>query len=262
MAYEVCTPAFSGPFDLLLLLVRREQVELYDIPIARITDAYVAEIERMQSCDLEVATEFLVIAAVLVEMKARRLLPDKPEADPDEELEGASERDLLLARMAERSAFRSASARLRSLLEEAALSRPRHIGLIEERWLDRAPSLLVQVTPDDIRAAYQRAVASKPVPTVDVAHIRPLSITVGDAVAEIAGRLAEAGRLTFRRLTAGVGRPAGLGHALPGRPRTDQAGTGRRGSGHHLRRHRDLLDRRRRPAVARGRGQAWTPYDG
>ena len=146
MAYEVQTPAFSGPFDLLLLLVRREQVELYDIPIARITDAYLAEIDRMQSCDLEVATEFLVIAALLVEMKARRMLPGKPEADLDEELEGASERDLLLARMVECGAFRAASRMLQRLFDETARSRPRSLGLIEDRWLNLAPALLAGAT--------------------------------------------------------------------------------------------------------------------
>ena len=210
MAYEVRTPAFSGPLDLLLLLVRREQVELYDIPIARITDAYLEEIDRMQSCDLEVATEFLVIAALLVEMKARRMLPGQPDADPDEELESASERDLLLARMVECRTFQAASRTLQRLFEETARSRPRSLGLIEDRWLDLAPAMLEGVTPADVRAAYRRAVATTPAPRVDVAHIRPLSITVGDAVDEIADRLAEAGRLTFRALTAGVDDRLGL----------------------------------------------------
>ncbi|MYI14728.1 MAG: segregation/condensation protein A, partial [Acidimicrobiaceae bacterium] len=59
MAYEVSTAAYSGPFDLLLQLILREQVEIYDIPIARITDAFLAEIDRMPECDLDVATEFL-----------------------------------------------------------------------------------------------------------------------------------------------------------------------------------------------------------
>ena len=210
MAYEVCTPAFSGPFDLLLLLVRREQVELYDIPIARITDAYLAEIDLMQSCDLEVATEFLVIAALLVEMKARRMLPGKPAADLDEELETASERDLLLARMVECRTFRAASRTMQQMLEEAALSRPRRVGLIEDRWLNLAPAMLDGVTPGDLLDAYRRAVATTPAPRVDVAHIRPISITVGDAVAEIADRLASAGSVTFRRLTAGVDDRLGL----------------------------------------------------
>ena len=210
MAYEVSTPTFSGPFDLLLQLVRREQVELYDIPLARITDAYLDEIDRMQRCDLEVATEFLVIAAVLVEMKARQMLPGKPEADLDEELEGASERDLLLARMVECSAFRRASTMIKSLIADAARSRPRRVGLVEERWLNLAPALLQGVTPAELRAAYLRAVVPAPVTRVDVTHITPIAITVGDAVLELVDRLKGSGSVTFRQLTYGIDDRIGL----------------------------------------------------
>ena len=210
MAYTVRTPSFSGPFDLLLQLVRREQLEIYDISIARITDAYLAETDRMQSCDLEAATEFLVIAAILVEMKARRMLPGKADADPDEELEATSERDLLLARMAECSAFRSASAMLEQLIEEAGRSRPRCMGLIEERWLNLAPALLEGVEPVDVHAAYERAMAAPPAPRVDITHITPISVTVGEAVTELANRLAMEGRISFRVLTSGIEDRIGL----------------------------------------------------
>ena len=210
MAFEVSTPIFSGPFDLLLQLVRREQVQLYDIPLARITDAYLDEIDRMQRCDLEVATEFLVIAAVLVEMKARQMLPGKPEADLDEELEGASERDLLLARMVECSAFRRASMTLKALITEAARSQPRRVGLVEERWLNLAPALLPGVTPRALHAAYLRAVAPASVTRVDVTHITPITLTVGDAVVELVGRLKGTGNVTFRQLTSGIDDRIGL----------------------------------------------------
>ena len=210
MAYTVRTPSFSGPFELLLQLVRRDQVEIYDISIARITDDYLAEIDRMQSCDLEAATEFLVVAAILVEMKARRMLPDKPDADPDEELESASERDLLLARMAECSAFRSASTMFEQLIEEAGRSQPRCMGLIEERWLNLAPALLEGVAPADVHAAYERAMAAPPAPRVDITHITPISVTVGEAVTELANRLATEGRISFRVLTSGIEDRLGL----------------------------------------------------
>ena len=75
MATRVETPVYEGPFDLLLQLILAEEVDLYEVSLARIVDAYLAEIERMQSLDLDVATEFLLIAATLVELKARRLLP-------------------------------------------------------------------------------------------------------------------------------------------------------------------------------------------
>ena len=75
MAYEVSTAVFEGPFDLLLHLILREQVDLYEVSLSAIVDAYLAELERMEALDLELATEFLLIAATLVELKTRRLLP-------------------------------------------------------------------------------------------------------------------------------------------------------------------------------------------
>ena len=98
MPYEVHTPVFDGPFDLLLHLILREQVDLYEINLNEIVDAYLGELDRMEQLDLEVATEFLLIAATLVELKARRLLPDDDEIDLDDELGLWEERDLLLAR--------------------------------------------------------------------------------------------------------------------------------------------------------------------
>ena len=210
MAYEVSTPVFSGPFDLLLQLILREKVELYDVPIARITDAFLAEIDRMSGCDLEVATEFLLIAATLVDMKVKRLLPTEIAVDLDDELDGISERDLLLARLSECSTFRHASQRLRGLLEAAAKSRPRRVGAIEERWLLLAPAILEGVSPEEVRAAYLRAAAPAPVPRVDIAHITPISLTVGDAIAELVEELARVKRVTFRRLTSGIDDRLGL----------------------------------------------------
>ena len=75
MAVDVSTPVFEGPFDLLLHLILKEQVDIYEVSLSVIVDAYLAELAAMQSLDLEVATEFLLIAATLVELKARRLCP-------------------------------------------------------------------------------------------------------------------------------------------------------------------------------------------
>jgi len=75
MSYAVRTPVFEGPFDLLLHLILKQEVELWEVSLAEIVDAYLTELDRMESLDLDVATEFLLIAATLVELKARRLLP-------------------------------------------------------------------------------------------------------------------------------------------------------------------------------------------
>src|SRR6267378_3418406 len=74
MPYEVQTPVFEGPFDLLLHLITKEEVDLYEVSLSRIVDAYLAEVARLERVDLEVATEFLLIAATLIDLKARRLL--------------------------------------------------------------------------------------------------------------------------------------------------------------------------------------------
>ena len=95
VTYEVQTPVYEGPFDLLLHLILREQVDLYEVNLASIVDAYLAELERMSEFDLEVATEFLLIAATLVELKTRRLLPGRDDGDIDEELLLYEERDIL-----------------------------------------------------------------------------------------------------------------------------------------------------------------------
>jgi segregation and condensation protein A len=101
VGYEVDTEVFTGPFDLLLNLILKEEVDIHEVSLAKIVDAYLAEIERMQALDLDVATDFLLIAATLVELKARRLLPGREDIDLDDELALWEERDLLLARLLE-----------------------------------------------------------------------------------------------------------------------------------------------------------------
>src|SRR3712207_1802775 len=108
MPYEVQTTVYEGPFDLLLHLITREEVDLWEISLSAIVDAYVTEVERMDVVDLDGATEFLVIAATLVELKCRRLLPGPADVDVDEELALFEERDLLLARLLECKTFRDA----------------------------------------------------------------------------------------------------------------------------------------------------------
>ncbi len=202
MPYEVHTPVFDGPFDLLLHLILREQVDLYEINLSEIVDAYLVELERMERLDLEVATEFLLIAATLVELKARRLLPEDSEIDLDDELGLWEERDLLLARLVECKTFKDAALILRKLSADAARSYPRNCGPVEDRFLSLAPDLLEKTTPDDLRAAYLKATAPKPIVRVDLSHVTPIKVTVAEAVEELIDELPRAGKMTFRNLTA------------------------------------------------------------
>jgi segregation and condensation protein A len=203
MAYEVRTPVFEGPLDLLLHLILREQVDIYEVPICRVVDAYLAEVERMASLDLEVATEFLLIAATLVELKSRRLLPAGADGDLDEELAIWSERDLLLARLLECKTFKDAAAALERLAAVAARSYPRTAGP-DERFWSLAPDLLAGVTPERLRDAYLRAVAPRPQPRIDLDHVAPIRASVRDAVEELLDELPRVGQITFRRLCSGL----------------------------------------------------------
>jgi segregation and condensation protein A len=201
--YEVSTPVYQGPFDLLLHLITREEVDLWEVSLAAIVDAYLTEIERMGAVDLEVATEFLVVAATLVELKCRRLLPGPDDVELDEELALFEARDLLLARLLECKTFRDAGAALARLAATAGASHPRTAGL-EAPFLELTPDLLAGIGPADLRAAYVRATAPKPVPRVDLDHVAPIRASVAEVVEELAATLPGAGRVSFRRLTAGL----------------------------------------------------------
>jgi len=203
VGYEVTTPVFEGPFDLLLHLITREQVDIYEISLSAIVDAYLEEIERMQPLDLERATEFLLIAAILVELKTKRLLPGSDDIDLDEELALWEERDLLLARLLECKTFKDAAGDLAKMAARAERSQPRRAGL-EERFLGIVPDLLAGVTPDQLRAAYLKAVTPKPVVRVDLDHVAPIRASVADAVAELVDELPRVERITFRRLTGSL----------------------------------------------------------
>jgi segregation and condensation protein A len=203
MSYEVQTPVFEGPFDLLLHLILREQVDLYEVDLSRIVDAYLTELDRMEHLDLDLATEFLLIAATLVELKTRRLLPGDDELDLDDELALWEERDLLLARLVECKTFKDVAAALNGLAFEAGRSLPRVAGP-DERFVELTPDVLAGVGPEDLREAFLRAAAPKPVPRIDLDHVAPIRASVADAVAELLDELPRVGVIGFRRLTDGL----------------------------------------------------------
>ena len=201
MSYQVATPVFEGPFDLLLHLITKEQVDIYEVSLSTIVDAYLEELERMQALDLEMATEFLLIAAILVELKTRRLLPGRDDVDLDEEFGLWEERDLLLARLLECQTFKHAARELERMGDRASHSYPRRAGL-DEAFLELAPDLLAGITPEKLRAACVRVLTPKPPPpTVDTDHVAPIRISVQEVVEGLAVRLPRLGRATFRELT-------------------------------------------------------------
>ena len=246
MPYEVQTPVYEGPFDLLLHLILREQVDLYEISLSRIVDAYLVELEKMETLDLEITTEFLLIAATLVELKCKRLLPEDADVDLDDEFALWEERDLLIARLLDCKTFKDAAQVLGELAESASRSYPRTAGL-EEQFLELAPDLLAGIDVDDLRAAYLRAMTPRPKPVVSIEHIHSVRVSVQDAVEELVDELPRMGRVTLPPPHRGVRRaPRGRG-AVPGRARAVQAGLRRARPARRLRRHRDRLGRLARP---------------
>ncbi len=201
MSVDVSTPVYEGPFDMLLQLILREQVDIYEVNLSNIVDAYLVEIERMQLLDLDVATGFLLIAATLVELKARRLLPNEADIDLDDELALWEERDYLLARLLEAKTFKDVATVFARLADDADRSFPRAVGP-DERFNEVVPDLLEGTTVTRLRNAAIKALTPKPVPTVDLFHVNPIRLTVADAVGELMEELPRAGKISFRRLTA------------------------------------------------------------
>lgn len=201
MGYAVSTPVFEGPVDLLLHLVNSHEVDVLEVPLAPVVDEFVTALtERRASLSLDALSEFLLVAAILVELKSRRLLPGPDEVDEDEEMVGWEERDLLLSRLLECRAYAAAADVLLAMAEQATRSVPREAGL-DDGFVVHAPDLLAGVRPDHLAQAYVRATAERPAPQVDLSHVTVDTVTVSEAVQDLAGRLPGVGATTFRRLT-------------------------------------------------------------
>lgn len=203
MGYEVSTPTFEGPFDLLLHLITKQEVDIYEVSLASIVDAYLAELDRMIQVDLDIATEFLLIAATLVELKARRLLPGTTSDEFDEELARFELRDLLLANLLACKTFKDAAGAFVALMRAAERSVPRSAGP-EEPFASLVPDPLGGVSLAQMRAAAQRALTPKSVPRIDLDHVAPIRVSVRDAIDTVLSAVPRSGKTSFRQLTAGV----------------------------------------------------------
>ena len=153
MSYRVSTQAYSGPFDLLLQLVSRQKVDIGSISISEVAEQYLAEVERMQALDLDVASDFLLVAATLLDIKAASLVPDEPikaslDEDEDEELadlDGDALREVLIARLIAYKQFKGAAAALGARMEAESRMHPRVAGPDPE-FLNLMPDYLAGIT--------------------------------------------------------------------------------------------------------------------
>ena len=200
MGYEVRTTVYEGPFDLLLHLILRQEVDLWEVSLAAIVDEYLAELDRLETVDLEIATEFLLIAATLIELKTRRLLPNPQDLELDEELLRFEERDLLLARLLECKTFKDAAAAITALMRAEDRSVARRAGP-EEPFRSMVPDPLERVRLVSLRDAARRALEAPPEPRVEADHIAPIRASVAEAIATVLDRLPENRLVSFRDLT-------------------------------------------------------------
>ena len=200
-AYRVTVGSFEGPFDLLLQLIARRKVDIYEVSLAQITEDYLAVLRGLDRFDLEVTTEFLVVAATLVELKAARLLPG--EDDPELEELALEARDLLYARLLDYRTFKEAAGFLRDRLHAHAGYVPRDVAL-EPRYVAITPDVALPVTAEQLAELAARALAEQPEPTVDTSHLAPVRMTVREAAGLVADELRRAGgRASFTELTGG-----------------------------------------------------------
>ena len=195
---------FEGPFDLLLQLIGKHKLDVTEVALHRVTDDFIAHIRGMgEAWDLDEASEFLVIAATLLDLKAARLLPSG-EVEDEEDLALLEARDLLFARLLQYRAYKEAAAVFAGRMATAAKRFPRRVPL-EPRFAELLPEVLFTIGPQEFAMLAARALAPKAAPVVSTGHIHPPFVSIREQAALIAGRLRSAGRTSFRQLTAGAG---------------------------------------------------------
>lgn len=213
MAHEVKLEVFEGPIDLLLHLITRRRVDIYEVPLAVITDDYLEAVTGASVLDLDSTTGFLVVAATLLELKSARLLPTSP--DDQERNELLEERDLLLARLVECATYRDAglwiSSRLRHgeryFAREGAGREIETLGLVESpSAAARACDALTGVGATMLATAAGQALAPPRKQVLDTSHLAPITASVRDAIVHVAALLERRSPASFAYLSGGAGR--------------------------------------------------------
>ncbi|MCA0145616.1 ScpA family protein [Blastococcus sp. LR1] len=192
---------FEGPFDLLLQLIGKHKLDVTEIALSQVTDEFIAHLRALgDELDLEQASEFLVVASTLLDLKAARLLP-AAEVDDEEDLELLEARDLLFARLLQYKAYKLAARFLREREGEAALRHPRQVGL-EPRFAELVPEVLLDLTPEQFAAIAARALAPKVPETVNVSHLHAPPVSVSEQMQRVRDHLVRVGTASFRALSA------------------------------------------------------------
>jgi segregation and condensation protein A len=199
--FEVHLEVFEGPFDLLLGLIAKHKLDVTEVALSKVTDEFIAYIRgRGPEWDLGQATEFLVVASTLLDLKAARLLPSA-EVEDEEDLALLEARDLLFARLLQYRAYKEVAAVLAGRMAAEAKLFPRAVGL-EPQFASLLPEVLLGLGPHELAALAARALTPRPPPTVSITHIHAPRVSVREEAALLVERLRRLRSATFRALTS------------------------------------------------------------
>ena len=193
--FAVSLPVFEGPFDLLLSLIARKKLDNTEVALAQVTDEFIAFMKA--SPDLSRTTEFLVVAATLLDMKAAHLLPSVDEDDNASEAD-LEARDLLFSRLLQYRAFKEAAKNIDARMGEYGSYVARDVPL-EPHFATLLPELRWRTTPEDLARLAADALSATS-PTVQVTHLHDPVVPVREQALLVSSMLAEAGRMTFHEL--------------------------------------------------------------
>jgi segregation and condensation protein A len=190
---------FTGPFDLLLQLIGKHKLDVTEVALHQVTDEFLTYLRAMgDDWDLDETSEFLVVAATLLDLKAARLLPAAAVED-EADLALLEARDLLFARLLQYQAFKQAAAHVAELLAEGGRRWPRAVSL-EPRYAEALPELVLGIGPQRVATLAARALAPKPPPVVSIAHVHQMRVSVREHAAVLRDRLMRSRAGTFRTL--------------------------------------------------------------
>ncbi len=202
--FEVHLDVYSGPFDLLLGLIAKHKLDITEIALAQVTDEFIAHIKAAQASDagldLAQTSEFLLVAATLLDLKAARLLPQSGAQD-EEDLALIEARDLLFARLLQYRAFKDVAATLEDRMASASrmVARP---GGLEPRFAGLLPELVMGITPEQLAMIAGRAMVLKTPPAIGLEHLHAPGVSVRDQAGLLVQRLRRDRSCSFRSLVA------------------------------------------------------------
>lgn len=216
MSYKVNTATYSGPFDLLLQLVSRQKVAIGSISISEVADQYLAEVDAMEELDLDVASDFVLVASTLLDMKAHALVPQDvslkssyDEDEYDDELDGLSPdeaREVLIARLIAYKQFRNAGAALGSRMEAESYMFPRSVGP-DPDFLNLMPDYLEGITLRSLAVICADIDSKRETFLLEAEHVAPKKLPVALTVASVDRLTRSKGKVTFSELLDGQDTP-------------------------------------------------------